>query len=217
MARTSSKDLDNVARHLSAMAGKPYTVGWAYGRPRLYTDGESTEVSPRLPSGQLLEWMYAFAKGFDTGYKAGVRDGGGDIRDIRPRGNPRPRRTMRRKRLIRDVQFFRGHAGGVVGRATQGALDLARAEREMKKRGWVVTWEPDQDADLSWMDDEERAKDHEVWGAILWDRDPVNMQARTPRERKAQQLASLWGIVDPDTKYQRVVEAELASEALSRG
>jgi len=84
VARTSSKDLDNVAKHLSALAGKPYTVGWAYGKPRLYTDGESTEVSPRLPSGQLLDWMYAFAKGFDTGYKAGVRDGGGDIHDIRP-------------------------------------------------------------------------------------------------------------------------------------
>jgi len=132
-----------------------------------------------------------------------------------PREN-RPRRTARRRGLIRDMQFFREQAGYVVGERSKGALDLARAEREMKRRGWVVTWQPDNDADLSWMSDEERAQDHEIYGAILWDRDPVNMLARTPRERKAQQLASLWGIVDPSSEYQRVVEAELASEALSR-
>lgn len=130
------------------------------------------------------------------------------------RSNPRPRRTARRKGLIRDVRFFRGHAGGVVGRATQGALDLARAEREMKKRGWVVTWEPDSDADLSWMDDDERSRPHEIFVAVLWDRDPTG-HARAAG--KAKILASLGGIVDADAAYARVVEAELASEALARG
>jgi hypothetical protein len=122
-------------------------------------------------------------------------------------GNPRPRRTQRRVGLIKDVRFFRAHGGGVVGEATKGALDLARAEREMQRRGWTVEWVPDDAADWSWMDqpgfERERERDHEVYGAILKDRD-------------GEQLASLWGIFDPDKHYMRVVEAELASEALAR-
>lgn len=121
------------------------------------------------------------------------------------KGNPRARRTKRRTGLIRDVRFFREHGGGVVGEATRGALSLARAEREMQRRGWTVEWRDDPDADWSWLDqpgfEKEKAKEHEVYGAVL-------------RDRRGTVLASLWGIFDPDAKYQRVVEAELASEAL---
>jgi hypothetical protein len=141
-----------------------------------------------------------------------------EMRDVvgrltRQRGN-RPRRTQRRQRLIRDVQFFRREGGGIVGQATKGALDLARAEREMQRRGWVVTWEDDQDADLSWMDDKERERPHEVYVAVLWNTDPEpGYMGR--HHMKATALASLGGIVDPSREYRRVVEAELASEALS--
>ncbi len=117
----------------------------------------------------------------------------------------RPRRTQRRKGLIRDMQFFRRHGGGVVGEAARGALSLARAEREMTKRGWTVEWVPDDNADWSWLDqpgfEREKAKEHEVYGAVL-------------KDRHGKVLASLWGIFDPDRHYMRVVEAELASEAL---
>lgn len=126
----------------------------------------------------------------------------------RRRGN-RPRRTARRRALIQDMQFFRQHGGGVVGEAARGALDLARAEREMERRNWYVLWEPDQDADLSWMSDKERAEEHEVYCAVLVG--PSKHGFST-----SDVLASLCGIVDPSREYKRVVEAELASEALSR-
>lgn len=131
----------------------------------------------------------------------------------RQRGN-RPRRTARRRGLIRDMRFFREHSGG----SSRRGLDLARAEREASRRGWVVTWEPDNDADLSWMDDEQRKESHEVYVAVLWDTDPSAFSETWGRSRRAQEhvLASLGGIVDPDQKYMRVVEAELASEALAR-
>lgn len=123
-----------------------------------------------------------------------------------PHRDNRPRRTRRRMGLIKDMRFFREHGGGVVGEGSRGGLDLARAEREAERRGWHVEWVPDDDADWSWLDqpgfEKEKARDHEVYGAVL-------------KDRHGNVLASLWGIFDPDSKYQRVVEAELASEALS--
>jgi hypothetical protein len=106
--------------------------------------------------------------------------------------------------LRKAFQFFLDNAGYATppGRAAC-ALELARAERYAYEQEWSWEWRFDDDADLSWMDDAERAKEHEVLGAILNDRD-------------GNHLASLWGIVDPDATYRRVVEAELASEAQAR-
>jgi hypothetical protein len=60
------------------------------------------------------------------------------------------------------------------------------------------------DRDLYYRDDEGKRhpREHEILGCI----------ARGP---DGEVLASLWGIVDADIGYRRVVEAELASEALS--
>jgi hypothetical protein len=71
MARTSPRDLDGLAKRMREITGIDFTVGWAYGRPRLYSDGESREVSPRLPSGQLLDWMHAYMKGWHDSNRSG--------------------------------------------------------------------------------------------------------------------------------------------------
>lgn len=67
MARTSKAMLDESARFLSKQTGIDFTVEWAYGAPRLMADRGSRDVSPRLPSGELLDWMNAFAAGIDLG------------------------------------------------------------------------------------------------------------------------------------------------------
>lgn len=202
MARTSKRDLDQMARHLASMTGLPVRVSWAYGQPRLESEDGAHEISPRLPSGQLMDWMRAFVTGFGECENKYLR------RRMGLNPAPRPRRTRRRAGLIRDVRFFREHGGGVVGEATRGALGLARAEREAERRGWLVEWEWDDDADWSWLDqpglEREKARDHEVYVATL-------------KDRQGRALASLGGIFDPDDKYRRVVEAELAYEALARG
>lgn len=66
MTRTTKQDLHELARVISNATGEPYTVEWAYDRPRLYRQGGSVEVSPRLPPGQLSEWMQAYLKGLLT-------------------------------------------------------------------------------------------------------------------------------------------------------
>ena len=124
----------------------------------------------------------------------------------------RPRRTRRRAGLIRDVRFFREHVGGVVGEAERGGLALTRAERYAADHGWTVVWEDDPDADWSWMTEREQKQPHEVYVALLYDRDPAD---RTSRLRP-RILASLGGIFDPSPQYRRVVEAELALEAMPR-
>lgn len=121
--------------------------------------------------------------------------------------NPKARKTARRTRLLKEIAFFKRHAGGQVGHASEGALELARAEKYADDHGWKVVWATDDDADWSWLDqpgfEREKAKDHEVYRAYLQDKD-------------ANVLASLSGIFDPDQNYTRVVEAELALEATSR-
>lgn len=103
----------------------------------------------------------------------------------------------------RAVAFFRKHAGGVVGREDEYARDLAHAEQEATARGWAVEWHEDPDGWDSLGDiDPETVK--EVLYAVI-------------KDENGKVLGSLGSIVDPDRTYGRVVEAELALEALSRG
>lgn len=66
--------------------------------------------------------------------------------------------------------------------------------------GYTFEWEFDECPDLSWMSDEEREQDHEVLCSRIPD----------PQNRRFS-LASLCGITDADSKYRRVIEAELAA------
>lgn len=66
MPRTTGADLDSLARTASRVAGQPYTVEYAYGSPRLVTRGGSVDVSPRLPRGELAQWMRAFIAGQES-------------------------------------------------------------------------------------------------------------------------------------------------------
>ena len=65
------KMLDNVAERISMITGGDYYIETAYGKPRLFKkDGPGCiEVSPRLPSGQLYDWMFAFIGGIDLGMR----------------------------------------------------------------------------------------------------------------------------------------------------
>ena len=65
------KELYEVVQHINkTLNTDKYYVQFAYGEPRLevYTHGTCSEsMSPRLPSKQLIAWMYAFLKGIDIG------------------------------------------------------------------------------------------------------------------------------------------------------
>lgn len=85
-------------------------------------------------------------------------------------------------------RFFHANAGGIVGQSALGAWDLAKAEEVASDRDWQVTWE---------YDDFEPGSEC----AILHD-------------EEGNVLASLGGIGGATDEYRRVVQAELASEAL---
>lgn len=124
---------------------------------------------------------------------------------------------MARKPTTRElaVRFFYHHAGYGYDPKTEtkeqgkrrGARALARAEQAARERGWSVTWEDDADADPCWNEDAcdkgHMPHSHECLQATLYDAD-------------GDMLASLGGIYEPSRDYTRVVEAELASEALDR-
>ena len=70
--RTTKADLGRLAFLINNAVGEVhkengYFVQWAYGRPRLMRAGGSVDVSPRLPSGQLADWMRAFHAGIIVG------------------------------------------------------------------------------------------------------------------------------------------------------
>ena len=112
-------------------------------------------------------------------------------------------------RLKKRVKFFMKHAGvsyqpGKETRAQgtrRGAKALARAEQYAEEQGWKVEWEYDQDEYQ--MGDAETEMPNEVLVAVLEDAD-------------GHVLKSLGGIGDPSDSYRRVVEAELALEAMPR-
>jgi hypothetical protein len=124
----------------------------------------------------------------------------------------RTKEAKARKQLTPDQFFFYQNAGYSYDpekeTAERGrircAVELAEAEQYARNLGWEFEWDWDECPDLSWMTDEEREQDHEVLCCRI--PDPENSRYS---------LASLCGITDPDSNYRRVVEAELASEALA--
>jgi hypothetical protein len=128
------------------------------------------------------------------------------------RSNPTMPRKFNQK-ILTARAFFREHAGyshGPNESAAQGrarcAAQLAAAESRAEKLGYAFEWEPDSDIDSSDFSDERPA-----WG--LWVCDC--------RDENRNLVSSLCGIDfgrdgEPwgDT-YARVVQAELAMEALS--
>lgn len=101
------------------------------------------------------------------------------------------------------VKFFRSQ-GFNPGRSVQ----LARAEAHAAELGWVAEWSPDEEGELGdhgeWCDEAARGDDHshEILSCVL-------------RDSAGSVLASLGGIIDPERSYGRVVEAELAEEAMA--
>jgi hypothetical protein len=124
----------------------------------------------------------------------------------------RSKEAKARKQLTPDQFFFYQNAGYSYDKTTETAEQgrqrcakgLAEAETIGQRLDYVFEWEFDQDPDLSWMSDEEREQEHEVLCCRIVD-----------PERPKYSLASLCGITDPDYNYRRVVEAELAAEAIA--
>lgn len=127
--------------------------------------------------------------------------------------NDRPAHATLKGRAVPSstaVDFFRKHAGyavrpgeSKVRAKTRGAQALARAEAEAEARGWTVDWEHDPEP---WQGDVERP--FEVLTAVL-------------RDAEGRVLASLGSVGmtgnrKTDADYGRVVEAELADEALGQ-
>jgi hypothetical protein len=110
-------------------------------------------------------------------------------------------------RLIRAYRWFRGRSGA-VGRDAAVALYLARAELAVKDAGIRWSWEDDPYAWSDWHSDvrrgysqeSDRPERIEMVLAIGPDDEPLPV--------------SLCGIFDADDDYRRLVQAELASEAI---
>lgn len=116
---------------------------------------------------------------------------------------------------IKDAfRFFHANAGCVVGRRAVGALELARAETRAKEMGLVFSWEPEE---FPWDGDVPLAPTDllEFVACCRWEETFPHLTGNARSEHR-RTLASLGMVAttsyhDP---YRRVVEAELAREAL---
>ena len=119
--------------------------------------------------------------------------------------------------MTKQQQFFYDNAGYSYDPKTEteqrgrerGACELAAAETFATEQGWSCDWEPEQ----------ENPRD------VFGDPDPVNGPFYDPeneffvcllRDENGKVIESLGMIEAPSREYRRVVEAELASEAMHR-
>lgn len=127
-------------------------------------------------------------------------------------------------RLKDDARWFADHGSSRVGFAMADGLALARAEQALKESNAVVVWEPDDDADWSFLDDwsgPERERwdrtDHYAESAriVMPCRECIRNGWHSAETcRHSETLASLYGIIDADDSYRRVIAAELALECM---
>jgi hypothetical protein len=101
------------------------------------------------------------------------------------------------KSTMRAYRFFHENAVGIVGERAIGAMLQVRAEREAAERDWCFCWEPDYDDSA-----DGNTTPRERFSCLL-------------RDFEGNVLARLGSIGDPSPDYCRVIEAELAAEALS--
>ncbi len=129
------------------------------------------------------------------------------------------------KRRETPYQFFLKHAGysydPMKETPLQGrrrcAEQLAEAEKEMEARGWVAEWRVDDERAYCYCDSP-TCRYHEnsnyKWTTlycVLYH--PCDCDRCSDKHRDI--LGSLCGIINPDYNYRRVVEAELALDALA--
>lgn len=80
--RITKKDLEQIEKVINGKlerndSDRRVYIEWAYGRPRAYlvpADNphvQERELSPRLPTGDLYRWLYAFDRGLNIGFELG--------------------------------------------------------------------------------------------------------------------------------------------------
>jgi hypothetical protein len=122
----------------------------------------------------------------------------------------RSKEAKARKLLTDDQRFFFDHAGWSYNPKTETPLEgrlqcaqaLARAERAAREMGVTFQWEDD------WMVDHQKEYD------CYEDGGPQTCQSCIARDASGKVRASLGCIDDADANYRRVIEAELADEAV---
>jgi len=64
--RVTKSELEGLADSLNEITKGKYdfSIEWAYGSPRLVAQGGSADVSPRLTSKELAQWIHAFTNGY---------------------------------------------------------------------------------------------------------------------------------------------------------
>jgi hypothetical protein len=126
------------------------------------------------------------------------------------------------RNLLERFRFFHKHAGGVVGEAAVGALNLARAEKWAEDNGLAVHWEDEEDMDVTWMDQRQlerlaRGIDFMLFAVLTTEEVVEEREGLQGIPSHAPVYGSIGGVhLGPDginDPYARVVAAELALEA----
>ena len=119
-------------------------------------------------------------------------------------------------------RFFLENAGYCVGSRAQGAINLARAEADAKKLGITFEWAPEMEPydGAGCCEDVKRhaqylRNDGRTMEARWLEREHMHDAEWCAARYKGETLASLGMIADADRTYRRVVQAELAMEALA--
>lgn len=183
----NKKYIIKVVRYQPASHGMYINAGRPFGYHYLTPDG--SVVGSNSGNSRDIEGAIEHAL-------KSIRSWLADARRVRSEARKTPSQKIQ-DRLLKAAKFFQKHSGSDL----DYGMRLAKAERFAEESGWKVEWSPDQDPYE--MGDAETEHPNEVLVAVL-------------KDSSGNVLDSLSGIGDPSQTYARVVEAELADEAMSR-
>ena len=64
MRRTTKKEIERFV-DMMRLRGADISVEWSYGRPMCHTANGGKDLSLRLPTGQLSNWLLGYEAGYD--------------------------------------------------------------------------------------------------------------------------------------------------------
>jgi hypothetical protein len=107
-------------------------------------------------------------------------------------------------------EFFKAHAGYILGEAAVCAMKLARAEVRAETRGLAVVWEAETEA----WDGDCPAPEELLYGAVFKAEDVDEYHGTAKRGARSYAGLGMVGVDSMRDPYLRVCAAELFAEAL---
>ena len=137
MARVSLRDLREHLERLRKWTGLNYVLNVAYGKPRVslqYAEGGQADVSPRLSSGELEKWLWAYQKGMEHFQ---------ELKELRRKfpAEDIEKPWMRNRGYRENPRLTKAQIERLADLLAYGPLHRKLIDDELEQMGWIEIYE----------------------------------------------------------------------------